>query len=609
MGTLLRRCPARARVPVTFLRRRTTLAARRPGFTCTLLIMAGLAEGSAAPVAAQTPQVPSAALPGVVSPITPIAPSRLPSVAPGLGAPQAVEPAEVPNVPRSISDVSIVGATAYPSAMLNALVAGLTGPAVPQQRIEDARAALVNLYRGDGYIATTVQAVLSAGHLRFVVTEGRIIEVKLDGDIGPAGTQVLRFLNHLTEVQPLTVTALERWLLLANDIPGLTVKSVLNPSAGDPGALTLVAQVSRRPYGGLFTSDNRAFQLTGPEELLTIVDFNSFTEFGERTEAQIYHTYNNTQTFGQASSDFFIGGSGLKGRVYGGSGTATPSGDLRAIGYDATTTTFGGDLSYPVIRARAESLYVRGIFDAIETAIDTNTGANGTSARASFDSLRILRAQAEYTLLDTWLGDDLPATDGVSGRVSQGLHLLGASANGASDAGRVGQTTDFTKFNGQISRAQTLFVPWEEATVALQGVVAGQGTGNILPPAEKFYLGGPHFNRGYYYGQVTGDNALTTSVELQLNTPVPMPDFVPPPITTRAQFYAFYDWGETWENQKLDANRVLRSIGGGVRLFVTEFTEFDLEGTVRLNPYPNGTSGNVSAIKSGAFYWQALARF
>ena len=51
--------------------------------------------------------------------------------------------------------------------------------------------------------------------------------------------------------------------------------------------------------------------------MLAIVDFNSFSEYGERTEAQIYHTYNNTQTFGQASSEFFVGSSGLKVRVYG----------------------------------------------------------------------------------------------------------------------------------------------------------------------------------------------------------------------------------------------------------------------------------------------------
>ena len=97
------------------------------------------------------------------------------------------------------------------------------------------------------------------GQLRFVVTEGRIASVKLDGDIGPAGTQVLRFLNRLTEKQPIDSATLERYLLLAQDVPGVTLRAVLEPSTDQPGALNLIAQVSRQAVSGLATIDNRAF--------------------------------------------------------------------------------------------------------------------------------------------------------------------------------------------------------------------------------------------------------------------------------------------------------------------------------------------------------------
>ena len=80
------------------------------------------------------------------------------------------------------------------------MASGLVGPAVPLPQIDAARQAILQRYRSDGYVLTTVSASLDAnGTLRFVVTEGRIASVKLDGDIGPAGTQVLRFLNRLTE--------------------------------------------------------------------------------------------------------------------------------------------------------------------------------------------------------------------------------------------------------------------------------------------------------------------------------------------------------------------------------------------------------------------------
>ena len=50
------------------------------------------------------------------------------------------------------------------------------------------------------------------------------------------------------------------------------------------------------------------------------------------------------------------------------------------------------------------------------------------------------------------------------------------------------------------------------------GLLTGQWSPNILPPAEQFYLGGARFTRGYYAGQVPGDKALAATVELQLNT-------------------------------------------------------------------------------------------
>ncbi len=155
---------------------------------------------------------------------------------------------------------------------------------------------------------------------------------------------------------------------------------------------------------------------------------------------------------------------------------------------------------------------------------------------------------------------------------------------------------------------QTLFQAWTNANVALKGRVLGQATGDVLPPAEKFFLGGPDFNRGYYSGEVTGDNALVLSSELQLNTVHDLPLFGRTvPVT--AQWYGFYDYGQTWENQRLDANAKLSSMGLGVRLAVTRFTEFGLEGVHRNTRYVHSSGPGVSALKADALYWRVVTRF
>jgi hemolysin activation/secretion protein len=542
-------------------------------------------------------QVPQGSpLPGIERPSEP-------AVGPGIKTEPAIAPAaNAPAVSVAISDVSVEGSTAYSPAVLQRITAGLTGPAVSEKQIDDARIALLNRYRGDGYIYTSVSARVRDGHLRLVVTEARIVDVKLEGNIGPAGTQVLRFLHQLTRMQPIDVKKLERYLLLAGDVPGVTISSVLNPSAEDPGALTLVAQVHREPVTGQLSADNRAFRQTGPEELLALADFNSFTSFGERTEVSLFHTFNNTETFGQALEEFFIGGSGLKLKIYGGAGETVPSGSLRLLGYDGITRVGGVQVTYPIIRTRQQTLTVAGIFDAVESEIDLS-GNHGKSVRASFDSLRVLRGEVDYTALDTLFGTAHSATSLVTYRLSQGLPILGASPNGDRDAPRVGERTDFTKMSGEVDRTQLLFTLAQGRTISLKLAAAGQYSGNILPPAEKFYLGGPHFGRGFYYGEVTGDSGAETTVEPLFDTRLPKPSFEPLPLS--AEFYGFYDWGESFSNLREDQTHNLRSLGGGVRLYAGERVEIDVEGVSRLTRTPDGTG--VSRLKSSAVYWQILA--
>jgi hemolysin activation/secretion protein len=587
------------------------VAASRPAALATWVrvgtgvMMAGVVTAAALPGLAQTP--PLGAVPQG-SPIPRVLPPEAPGVAPGTAAPPLAQPAEeVPNRPVPVTQVAVTGVTTYPAGDIARLTAGLVGPAVPLPQIDAARQAILQRYRGDGYVLTTVSVHLErSGLLRFEVTEGRIASVKLDGDIGPAGTQVLRFLERLTERRPIDSRTLERYLLLAQDVPGVTLRGVLEASAEEPGAFVLIAQVTRKPVSGLVTLDNRAYRLTGPIEGLSVLDLNSFTQFGEKTEFSFYHTFPNSENFGQATTELFIGGSGLRLSLTGGAGHTNPTGALGAVGYQGITTVFGATASYPVIRARQQTLNVHVTFDGLESEIDTGFSPN--VARQSYDSLRVLRLSADYALADLWLGDRA-ATNVASARVSQGLHTLGATNGGsASDAPRAGERTDFTKLDFEASRTQTLFQPWQNASVALKGLLTGQWSDEILPPAEQFYLGGADFTRGYYSGEVAGDKALAATAELQLNTSIDGTVFGQA-LDVATQYYLFYDWGETWQNQAADGRARISSTGGGARLLITRYTELDLELLKRFDRFPNGTGAGITELHGTGFYWRVLGRF
>jgi len=543
------------------------------------------------------------------SPIPRIMPPTPPGVSPeGIELPPAGPAAPISGPPVRIVAVSVQGVTVYPATEIQGLTQGLTGPAVPFAQIDAVRQQILQRYRDDGYVLSTVSAEYDAasGRLQYRITEGHIASVKLDGDIGPAGVQVLRFLNRLTEEPVIDAATLERYLLLAQDVPGVTLHAVLQPSTDQPGALTLVAQVSRQAVSGLMATDNRASPLTGPIETLAGVALNSFSEYGEKTEVSVYHAWPNSQTFGQASVETFVGSSGLKVQIYGGAGETVPTGPLSAINYDGVTQVFGAKASYPVIRSRQQTLNTWLAFDGIESTINSSLGGGGVT---SYDSLRVARLGADYALSDLWAGNDRPAVDGISARISKGMDILGATTNGQSlTAPRSGEQTNFLKFNFQLSRTQTLWYPWQGASVALMGLLAGQWTNSILPPSEQFYLGGAQFTRGYYSGEVAGDKALATTAELQLNTGIDL-SHVGLATEVNSQFYVFYDWGEVWQNQASTLAPRLASTGGGVRIQATRYVEVDFEGLARLNRYPNGMGAGISALNGGALYWRVLTHF
>jgi hemolysin activation/secretion protein len=442
------------------------------------------------------------------------------------------------------------------------------------------------------------------GDVQFIVTEGHIVGVKLSQDIGPAGTMVLGFLDHLTAERPVSEAALERWLLLAQQVPGVSVHAVLQAESDDPGALTLIAEVTKQSVSALVTADNRSYKETGPTEGLAVIDANSATAFGDQTEVSLFHTSADSDNFGQISEGFFLGDSGLRLKVYAGEGLAQPTGTLAAVRYHSRLQVIGGQLSYPVLLRRNQALSLFLHLDSAQNLIETD----GT--RTSYDSLRVGRLGGQYAWQDLWAGDTRDGVSVLNLQESQGIPYFGASHDGRAlgVAGRYREKMDFWKLNGSLGRTQTLFDPLPDATVALRVEAGGQYTTDILPSEEEFNLGGNHFTRGFYSGEVSGDKVAYATAELQLNTGYSFQTFGQP-LDVGAQFYTFYDWGETWPNLSSDLRHRVESAGGGVRLGLTRYVELDGEAVERLTTRLDPASASTAPLSETVIYWAVTARY
>ncbi len=563
-----------------------------------------------------------------------VAPPAGPQLGPPILPPEPA-PATGPGASRQVAilRVALQGNSALPDSALLPLVAPLAGQTVALAQLEEARFAVLRAYRAAGFPYVLIGASLApvegqpAPEFRLTVTEGHVADIRLDGEIGPAATLVLRFLERVKAERPISQATLERALLLASDIPGVTAQGVLRPLAGGAaGALELVVRLQRRLVSGFVSADNRGAPALGAWQGLLVGGLNSMTSLGERTEVSLVRSEGNRQGFGQISEEIFAGSSGLRLRGYFGMGEVRPGSPLAALGYAGETSLGGVAASYPLIRSRPMNLTLTSQADTFNAAVSLRPDPALPRQRAGHDHVRALRFGVEGSLRDA---EVLPGAGAAANfgqlRLHQGITALGASSNAASTVQRQGSDFGFTKLTGEATRLQPLFRPMEDSVVSLQVTLAGQYSNTVLPPSEKFYLGGTRLGRGFYSGQVSGDNALAASVELQLNTGLALRL---PSVARSAgqlgsnwvdgllaqgepalglQFYGFHDQGRTFENKPGDIDRRLASWGGGLRAILSERVQLDLEGVQRLTRMPDGSA--TRPLRGEAVFARLLTRF
>jgi hemolysin activation/secretion protein len=581
----------------------------KPGLRArTFLIATGLillVLSSCIPAYGQAVDIPpliSPPLPGVVPPPEP-------EVVPRLAIPPAPPAAPLPQGPPvRVDAVRVEGVTVYRPESIAPLYADLVGTTVPRARLDAVIEDLQTRYRTDGYILTVVRGEIQLvdGRSVFVLRaiEGYISEVKLDGDIGPAGTLAYEFLEHLTWIRPVNNADLERYLLLVQDIPGVSARAVLRRAA-EPGAVELVAQLSRKPLSAFAQYDNLGSNEAGPSETLVRGATNSFTRFGEQFEAIFYNTLNREQLFGQLDASAFLGAEGLRVTGYWGRGNSMPGGALAGTGFVGNYTIAGVALSYPVVRSRRLNISPNIAFDYYDSKIDVNA-ATGTTTQLNSAHLRMLRAGGAFDFQDAVFADR-PAANLAILKVSQGLPGLGASSNDEVLPPRVGNRTDFTKFAGELTRVQNL-ATFGTVETALKLSLGGQYTGDILPPSEKFFCCGLRWSRGFFYGQVTGDRGVGAGAELQLNTGFTDVPILMPGHRLDVQFYGFYDFGRFYNLAPGEfSQQTVDSVGLGARSNLTDWLFVDLAGVRRLTTRPNGA--NVSKLPDYMLFSRVVVQY
>lgn len=550
--------------------------------------------------------------PPVLQAPPPLAPPPRPpdpgTITPPTGPAAPGAPAGADSVTFTPVDIQVEGNTVYSRGELDALLRPLIGRQIAASEVFKLAEAIQRKYRDDGYFLATVNVPaqrVADGRVRVVVTEGYISSVLVEGDVGPVSEKAQSYLDNLVGKKPVNISDLERYLLLTEDLPGVKVKAVMRPGR-EPGSSELIAQLTREWWDLFNQTDNRGSDFTGVQQNLLAAGFNSFTSIGDRIELSYFTTFNSENNFLQAAYSGHIGSEGFRFRVYGGYGRIFPGDPISQTGYFGQVTIAGLQLYYPLVRSRRLNVALNGSFDYYRSIVDV-TG----NIRLSEVDLRSVRAGIDASYRDPFNG----VTYGTV-RLSKGIDVLGASRAGDQLLPRQGSNPLYFKVNGEISRLQGLYSD-EDISLNLFVTGAAQFSNNILPPSEKFFLGGERLGRGYYAGQVTGDRAIAASIELQLSFAVPyadvQPSSAPSSVAGRVrglplQVYAFYDYGKAWNLASFETPTVVaRSFGFGVRANVGDTLTVEAEAVRRLDLDVDGAQ--APRLKPWGAYFRATTRF
>lgn len=486
----------------------------------------------------------------------------------------ALDNAELAAIRVTLSRVDFAGAEAATDVDLSSAYAPYLGRELPLAVLCDIRARATQLLADAGYLAAVEipEQRLEGGAATFRVVLGRLTALRVRGDAGPSERLLARYLEHMVGQPVFNTRQAERYLLLADDIPGLDVRLSLRAAAsGQPGDLIgEVAVVRRRTVVDLSVQNYGASALGRFGGLLR-AEFYDLTGAGDRTTLAAYSSHDfSEQASLQLAHEMLVGSEGLAlgGQVT--AGWTHPTLDLTGFDVKSDTLFAGLHASYPLRRSQTSTIHASGGLDLVDQDVKANgTRLSRDNVRTGWMRLDLVQTDQASVARRGGYSPYEPRTRAALGvELRQGLGILGTSRDCRTAPAACIIANELPSRIEQDPTAMLLraefrgeYRPTPLVAVALD--LTGQFTRDPLPAFEELSGGNFSAGRGYDPAAITGDSGLTGRVELRFGS------LVPASIDAFAlQPYVFADGATVRDrdpSQRAFNPDSLFSLGGGLR--------------------------------------------
>lgn len=515
----------------------------------------GIAAGAVAPALAQiTPPTPPAQ--GVVPtreelrpPVNAPAPNRPNLVVEG-GIERSPCPLAEPsfaNIRTNIRTVTLAGLKGVSESQIAPLYRDLMGDDKPVASLCEIRDTVATALRRAGYVAAVQIPTqeINDGEVRLEVLYAKLVAIRVRGNAGRSERLIASYLEPLTRDEVFNQHAAERYLLLANDLPGYDVRLALKPTdvAGEVlGEVTLV----RTPVQADFNIQNFAAPETGRFGGQARILFNDLTGMGDQTFLSVYSTAQvREQQVVQAGHEFRVGREGLTFGARASYAWTKPSLPGAPDVLKARTLLATGEARYPLKRTAAMNLWGAAGLDFV------NQRVRFASVLIAEDKIRTGFLRFDLAALDTSANPKWQANGTVELR--KGLGIFDSSPrfsplltrlDGDARAGLIR-----TQFGGEAKLGKYV-------SAAVQ--VRAQYAFDPVLSFEEFAAGNYTVGRGFDPGALLGDSGLGASGELRLS------GWSLAQNKVALQPFVFTDLARVWQ-KGFDASDKLVSVGAGLR--------------------------------------------
>lgn len=471
-------------------------------------------------------------------------------------------PKAVDEIEFEVKRIGVEGATRFPQAEVDAFFAPLVGRRIVLEDLREAAAKLEARYREAGYFLTRVfvpPQQVKGGILTVRVVEGYVSAVYVEAPDEATRRHLVKMLQPITEQRPVSLAALERRLLLINDLPGIAGTGTLRPGA-ELGASELLFTVRAKPQPVVVSINNAGSHTLGPWGYGVNTTLNRpFGGIGA-LDLGVYAAGRDLKELRSGSLRYAmpLGTGGAIASLGGLVAWARPGGSVKALDIEGLVTSFTGRVRQPLVRSRANSLFL----DLGVTATRSRTDV--LDQRFSLDKTVVGEASLLFQQ-SGWANGSSTVTLGLF----RGLPDLGSMDEDAANPSVFGFDPDFTRLAFAAQRTQ--FLP---ARFSAFLAVQAQYTKDTLVSGEQISFGGSAIGRGYDPSVIAGDRGIGGIAELRYDSKLKLDPYV-----QSVQFYGFVDRASvtTVANDATPRFKdVIGSYGGGVRLGLEPRADLDL---------------------------------